>query len=190
MFQGPDVKIYVGPTQRLFTVRKARICHCSAYFRGLFNGGFKEGSENVAYLKEDDVEAFDILLQWLDLMPLEIATSRHQPGEAWHVACKLFCLAEKDQVDGIQADIIALLDRFAILEGNKLQLETRTIDFVCKSVPDTTTPYQYVLAIVAKDLINAEGRDVEYYGDFVEGPKAIPGFAKGLIRNMKSKGGV
>lgn len=187
MSEGPDVKIYVGPEKRLFTICKARICNQSAYFRALFNGGFKEGSENIAYLEKDDAEAFDVLVQWLDQTLLEMAVCRGQAGDAWHLAFKSFCLAEKTQFVGIQADIISMLDRFAMIEGDKLQIELRTIVYVRENVLETTKPYQYILETVAKDLLNPKGRDIEFYDDLIVGPCAIPGFAKGLIRKMKNR---
>lgn len=58
------VDIYVGPSKKLFRLYKAKLCSRIPYFDKMFNGNFKEASNNVAYLEEDDPASFDLLADW------------------------------------------------------------------------------------------------------------------------------
>jgi hypothetical protein len=58
------VDIYVGPKERLFRVHKAFLCKKVPYFDKMFNGEFREASQNVAKFPKDHPAAFDRLLQW------------------------------------------------------------------------------------------------------------------------------
>jgi hypothetical protein len=49
------VDIYVGPS---------KICFRIPYFDKMFNGSFKEASNNTAFLPEDDPASFDLLADW------------------------------------------------------------------------------------------------------------------------------
>lgn len=55
------VDIYVGPSKVLFRLYKSKICARISYFDKMFNGNFKEASENTAYLPEDNPASFDLL---------------------------------------------------------------------------------------------------------------------------------
>jgi len=57
------VDIYVGPKKKLFRLYKAKICSRIPYLSAMFNGEFKEASDNVAYLEEDDPASFDLLAE-------------------------------------------------------------------------------------------------------------------------------
>jgi hypothetical protein len=57
------VDIYVGPKERLFRVHKALLCKKVPYFDKMFNGEFREASQNVAKFPDDHPAAFDRLLQ-------------------------------------------------------------------------------------------------------------------------------
>ncbi|KAE8443675.1 hypothetical protein EG329_001447 [Mollisiaceae sp. DMI_Dod_QoI] len=57
------VDIYVGPEEEPFRVHKQKLCRRIPYFDKMFNGQFKEASENVGRLPEDDPAAFDVLME-------------------------------------------------------------------------------------------------------------------------------
>lgn len=59
------VELIVGPEKTLFRVHKSFICSKIDYFDKMFNGGFREASENSATFPEDDPVSFDILIEWV-----------------------------------------------------------------------------------------------------------------------------
>jgi hypothetical protein len=60
------VELKVGSANpRVFKVHKTLLCKQIPYFAKMFNGPWKEASENVGVFPEDSVEAFEILLEWL-----------------------------------------------------------------------------------------------------------------------------
>ena len=54
------VKIVVGPEKALFLLHKDRLCQMSEYFRGLFQGNFKDAKEDTTTLAEEDVTGFKL----------------------------------------------------------------------------------------------------------------------------------
>ena len=54
------VKILVGPEKALFLLHKDRLCQMSEYFRGLFQGNFKDAKEDTTTLAEEDVTGFKL----------------------------------------------------------------------------------------------------------------------------------
>jgi hypothetical protein len=50
------VTVKVGPAEKEFFVHKGLISHRSEYFRGAFNGNFKEEFEPMVVLKDEDVK--------------------------------------------------------------------------------------------------------------------------------------
>jgi hypothetical protein len=61
------VDIYVGrdDQKKHIHVHKGLLCSKVPYFEKMFFGGFKEATENSAEFPDDDVQAFDILIQWV-----------------------------------------------------------------------------------------------------------------------------
>lgn len=62
------VKLKVGPTtekEKVFTVHKKRLCEKIPYFNTMFNGGWKESTEQIASFPEDTFDSFDVLLEWV-----------------------------------------------------------------------------------------------------------------------------
>ena len=57
----------VGPNQRRFGVYKGWISSKSTFFKAAFNGSFKEASNDVVLLPDDDPELFDIVHIWLNV---------------------------------------------------------------------------------------------------------------------------
>ncbi|KAN0111070.1 hypothetical protein V8E51_007457 [Hyaloscypha variabilis] len=47
------VDIYVSPSKLVFRLHKSKLCARIPYFNKMFNGTFKEATENTAYLPED-----------------------------------------------------------------------------------------------------------------------------------------
>jgi hypothetical protein len=94
------VELKVGPQKQLFRVHKAILCKKVAFFDKMFNGGWKEASNNSATLPEDSPESIDLLIGWVysnTIRPLTVHGSADtyswQPVPFWELADKL-CLPE------------------------------------------------------------------------------------------------
>jgi hypothetical protein len=59
------ITIHVGSKRKTFAIHKALICNRSQFFSKVFNSSFKEGTEGVMYLPEDDPQAFGALVNWM-----------------------------------------------------------------------------------------------------------------------------
>lgn len=64
----------------------------------MFNGGFKEATDSTAHFPEDDIDAWELLVQWLyqgRLTPLILSPNRDKSEiSALEKRVKLYCLAE------------------------------------------------------------------------------------------------
>ncbi|PVH86916.1 hypothetical protein DL98DRAFT_582234 [Cadophora sp. DSE1049] len=65
LMSGPRVDVYVGKDKKHYSLPKDLLCYHSTYFDRCFNGEFKEAKESKLELLEDDVEDFEILLEYL-----------------------------------------------------------------------------------------------------------------------------
>ncbi|KAF4628130.1 hypothetical protein G7Y89_g10020 [Cudoniella acicularis] len=63
--QDDMVNIYVGSEEFLFRVHKKILCARIPYFDKMFNSGFKEGTELMAKLPEEEPVTFDLLVEWV-----------------------------------------------------------------------------------------------------------------------------
>ncbi|PQE03952.1 50s ribosomal l17 protein [Rutstroemia sp. NJR-2017a BVV2] len=59
------VTLIVGKKRKEFTVHKQLLCDSCGYFRGAFDGSFKEGQEGKIYLVEESEGAVAIFVEWL-----------------------------------------------------------------------------------------------------------------------------
>ena len=110
----------------------------------MFNGNFKEASENVAYLTEDDPASFDLLADWAN-HPMtsksprsirELTTTKLKDGKevaSWDPV-GFYSLAEKYCLPELQ-DII--MD--ALIQHHKVQNELPSVGFVVRAYKHTST---------------------------------------------------
>ncbi|KAK0124403.1 hypothetical protein ONS95_009364 [Cadophora gregata] len=77
---GARVDIYVGKNKKHDSVPKDLFCYYSTYFERCFNGDFKEAKQGKLELLGDDVEDFEILLQYIlhGNIPLEDIQARFE----------------------------------------------------------------------------------------------------------------
>lgn len=76
------VDLYVGRDHKHFSINKKLLCERSKYFKKMFCGRFREASTNCAIFPEDDVESFEVLLEWIcsDKLP-ELADFEQHAGD-------------------------------------------------------------------------------------------------------------
>lgn len=65
MISGPRVDVYVGPNKKQYNVPKLLLWHYSDFFDRCFNGKFAEAQSQKVDLPEDNVEDFEILLEFM-----------------------------------------------------------------------------------------------------------------------------
>ena len=63
--EGPRVDIYVGAEKKHYSLPKNLLCSSSSYFDRCFNGGFTEGQTQKLTLEEDNVDHWEILLEFM-----------------------------------------------------------------------------------------------------------------------------
>jgi hypothetical protein len=103
------VIIYVGPEEEQFKVQRKQICDAADYLKSLFSGSFMESSDGIARFPNDDVDAWGLLVQWLDqnLQPF-ITSPQHDDSDikALEKRVKLYCLAEAYGIDELMDNTI------------------------------------------------------------------------------------
>jgi hypothetical protein len=65
MISGPKVDIYVGPERKHHSMPRLLLCHYSDYFDRCFNGMFTEAQSQKLTLPEDNVEDFEMILEYM-----------------------------------------------------------------------------------------------------------------------------
>ncbi|KAK5114023.1 hypothetical protein LTR85_010329 [Meristemomyces frigidus] len=75
-FLDSTVTVVVGFEQVRFTVHKGLICRYGDFFRGAFEGNFKEGEEQEVELKQESVKDFAIFLHWLYARAIHLPDGR------------------------------------------------------------------------------------------------------------------
>lgn len=138
------VHIYVGPSKKLYRLHKANLCTRIPYFDKMFNGNFKEASNNIANLTEDDPASFDLLAEWASHPTTsksprsirELTTIKLKEGKevaSWDPV-GFYSLAEKYCLPELQ-DII--MD--ALIQHHKAQNELPSVGFVVRAYKNTST---------------------------------------------------
>ncbi|KAH9215359.1 hypothetical protein DL95DRAFT_408542 [Leptodontidium sp. 2 PMI_412] len=89
------VTIHVGPKQKNFTVHKKLLCDRSEFFSKAFNGEFKEATDGVMYLPEDDADAFDSMIVYIYQNLLPVFPNLECDEYLETILYPLFALAEK-----------------------------------------------------------------------------------------------
>ena len=93
------ITVYVGDEKAAFTLHRGPICQVSAFFKGLFDGYFKESSEKEVTLKEHMPESFDQFLSFAYSGTLDYAPFRGLNEEkTWMAYGRLYVLADYLQV--------------------------------------------------------------------------------------------
>lgn len=101
------VTIYVGAKRKEFLVHKKLLCKKVEYFNKMFNGGFREAREAIAYMSEDDPAAFSLLVRWVyrDTIPDISREEKHGENKCeYDDILDLYLLAHKLNLEKV-ADV-------------------------------------------------------------------------------------
>jgi hypothetical protein len=100
------ITVYVGDEKAAFTLHRGPICEVSAFFKGLFDGNFKESSEKEVTLKEHMPESFDQFLGFAYSGTLDYAPFKGpDEEETWMAYSRLYVLADYLQVPALKNTI-------------------------------------------------------------------------------------
>lgn len=59
------ITLFVGESKTVFYVHEDLLCRYSSLFKAAFSSKFREGSEKTMALPEDEVEIFEMLVDWI-----------------------------------------------------------------------------------------------------------------------------
>jgi hypothetical protein len=122
------VIIYVGLEEEQFKVQRKQIYDAADYFKSLFGGSFMESSDGMAQFPEDDVDAWGLLVQWLDQNLQPFVTSPQHDGSDIKVLgkrVKFYCLAEAYGIDELMDNTID-----TIRQGYKIRTHKPTLSII------------------------------------------------------------
>ncbi|KAK4693139.1 hypothetical protein P7C71_g4199, partial [Lecanoromycetidae sp. Uapishka_2] len=193
LMEGGAAEIYVGPNKKLYTIPRALLCYHSEYFKRSLNSGSVEAAEGAIHLFTDDPETFILLLEWMYKGTLRVFENFCWEADDYRTAlqqtclvlCKLFCMADRLIIPGVEDYIVSQLNRAFDSAGDDFPIDSATIMAVYNNTPERSAFQKYLLEKLTVNLISPTGHHIEKYKELVEGPDAIPGFAVNLIAKMK-----
>ncbi|PMD52302.1 uncharacterized protein K444DRAFT_258297, partial [Hyaloscypha bicolor E] len=121
-YSGPQVKVQIGSPDHEYTLSKAILCQHYRYFANMFDGGFKEGKEDIAKLDELEgtvsVRSFELLIQWIYTGRVIVETTIL--AEEIEAIVEFARLADFCQVEGVEK---LVAERIKALIGTKADLD-------------------------------------------------------------------
>ncbi|KAG9703805.1 hypothetical protein KCU86_g5905, partial [Aureobasidium melanogenum] len=96
------VTVEVGPQKQAFSVHKDLLCYYSDYFRGAFEGSFKEAVDGKMWLEKEDPEIFDIFNAFLYNRRLQDANGLVGPGLSFTTLVDLWIFGDQFVVPLLQ----------------------------------------------------------------------------------------
>ncbi|KAL8788337.1 MAG: hypothetical protein Q9213_001734 [Squamulea squamosa] len=103
--ENPMVDLKVGAEETLFHVHKGLICDASPFFEAAFTGRFKENSGSIT-LTEDNVNAFEHIVQWLYRRNLGTLSEGKVNKAKNTILIEVYILADKYHIVPLQNAII------------------------------------------------------------------------------------
>lgn len=190
LLSGPIVDIYVGSSEKHWSLHKNLLCHHSSYFETEFQGHEVPKREDVAQhnrlkLPDDDPRGFELLVKWLYQGHLDDASHMSDEGKYdYAVAChKLYQLCDK--FDMILLKNLAM-DAYRLnLHAAQLVPDADEINEIYRaSAPDS--PFRRLMAKIAARQIMDPGvdKDAESYRSCFEGNADFAIEMVNAIRNL------
>ncbi|KAG9964159.1 hypothetical protein KCU61_g3219, partial [Aureobasidium melanogenum] len=96
------VTVEVGPQKQAFSVHKDLLCYYSDYFRGAFEGSFKETVDGKIWLEKEDPAVFDIFNAFLYNRRLQDANGLVGPGLSFTTPVDLWVFGDQFVVPLLQ----------------------------------------------------------------------------------------
>ncbi|KAI9649498.1 hypothetical protein NHQ30_002075 [Ciborinia camelliae] len=141
------VDIFVGEEKQLFR-----------FFDKMFNGNFKEATENTAILPEDDPEAFDMLMCWA-----AYGTIRSLQFEYFRKSLHLWILAEKLCLGSLQDHVMDMWRKNDKLTDKYYTAEE--VQYIFQKAPTKSSARQYAARMLRFQSLRSPARDLDYSVD-------------------------
>ncbi|KAL8897100.1 MAG: hypothetical protein Q9207_007384 [Kuettlingeria erythrocarpa] len=129
------VTIFVGPDKKAFPIHKTLLSSKSTFFRGAFEGGFKEAADRTLTLAEDDPNCFGRYVLWIYNQILDPIRHGQDAKSMLHEYCKLFVLADKLGSERLENVCLDIIHTYAASDAIS-HFDVATIDFVWDNTPD------------------------------------------------------
>ncbi|KAL9121217.1 MAG: hypothetical protein Q9187_002226 [Circinaria calcarea] len=145
------VIVLIGREKVKFELHKGLLMYYSEYFRGAFNGSFKEAEENTVHLPEEKVEVFKLVNSWLYTRHLA-DTLEKETSLAFGLLLGVFLFGERRIVRLLQNDTIDIIIR-KCTENNKIS------PFIVKAAYEntpTSSPIRKLLVHIAVHRSNPD----------------------------------
>ena len=141
------VNIFVGAERKRYHLHRDLLCDRSDYFTACFIGEFREAQENELSLPEDNIESFDLLVQWLYGAPLKkISSNADVP-----VYLNLHVLADKLCLEYLQNETMDLILKFHRTTPYKIDVES--LHQISQDFTRCAT-YKYLLDLAAWSTVS------------------------------------
>jgi hypothetical protein len=122
------VTIYVGAKRKKFQIHKKLLCDRSSFFQKAFSSdrNFKEATEGIMYLPEDDSATFDRIVNWLyrDQLPACPETVKDRYSVSFHRSLiDMFLFAEKHCINVLANRVMDLIQDIRLKENTVPNIE-------------------------------------------------------------------
>lgn len=186
MISGPRVDIYVGLEKKHYRLPKLLLCHFSPFFDKCFNGPFKEAQTQKLELPDDNVDFFELLVEYMLHGKVEDTEILMNPNND--------LIADKDHC----IKFIAYVDKYGVGEASsmveeKLQKILPWLGWTRISGSDVETVFRAVpVGHELRKMITAATLSFSAQGQssvkFRKQELEVDGFAAELLQQMRHRG--
>ncbi len=143
------VTIFVGPEKKAFPIHRALLSSKSTFFRGAFEGGFKEATDRTLTLAEKDPDCFARYVLWIYNQVLDPISHGHgqDTKPMLDEYCKLFVLADKLGSERLGNMCLDIIHTYAASDAIS-HFDVATIDFVWDNTPNGSSLQKLLVDMV------------------------------------------
>jgi len=164
------VTILVGPEAKAFSLSKKILCSSSAYFAAAFEGNFQEGITQTLNLEEDDVDSFELLIQYI--YTREVVLEKDPPNYGETITSYLGLAKIGDKLSIADVVYLAFEELRVILRKNCQRLQRSHLDLVfADDWPQITLggkvrAFEHLFANAVFEILLGQGVGREKYVDW------------------------
>lgn len=171
------VSVTVGSAKTPFRVHRDLLCDESPFFKAAFAKEFKEASEGILDLPEDDVDTFDRFIQWMYSGEYGLSggfETHAEADERYNQLARLYILADKLQVPRLKNDVVNKF--FEVKVKARCVPRCSTVSYIFKNSLNSSLLRKLMVDWYAWDV------DLVWYGKdgIAQNLSKCPEFAAGL----------
>lgn len=130
LYDGPRVRIRIGPANCEYIVAKNLLCRESSYFSRMFEGDFSEGEQQTATMEEIggvvSVRSFEALLQWLYLR--KVIFGLENPEDHISAVIEFVRLADMCNMKGMESQMAQHIKEIFVANTPRFVTDYRFVD--------------------------------------------------------------